>query len=123
MSQIDLTGKFKSALNKISKKDPKLFAEVNERIKLLEDDYTDQLDIKQIHSINGKYKIQEIVIKYPSSYRVFYIQVKIDGDSILLVDGRRKKVTKFKADYFKELDKCIEDHLNDWKYNFNVSLE
>ncbi|MBK5263220.1 MAG: hypothetical protein JJE17_11745 [Peptostreptococcaceae bacterium] len=113
MSQMDLTNKFKSVLKKLSKNDPELFAEVHERMKLLEDGYTEQLTIKPINRENGKYKIQEIVINYPSSFRVFYIQVKMDGDNILLVDGQRKKVRKFKPNYFKQLDKCIKEHLND----------
>ena len=111
MSRIYVTNKFKKSFSKISKKDPKLFAEANEQIKLLGDGYNEQLTIKPINRKNGKYKIQEIVIKYPSSFRVFYIQVKIEYDDILLVDCRRKKVRKFKSDYFVNLDKCIDEHL------------
>lgn len=110
LSQIDLTNKFKNSLRKIAKKDPKLFAEINEKIKLLEEGYTELLTIKPIRRRNGKYRIQEIVIRYPSSFRVFYIQIQIKGNKILLVDGQRKKVSKFKEGYFTMLDKCIEEH-------------
>ena len=111
MFQIDLTNRFKGSLEKIAKTDKILFAEVNERIKLLAEGYIEQLTIKPIKRKDGQYKVQEIVIRYPSSFRVFYIHVRMDEDAILLVDCRRKKVQKFPSEYFKDLDKCIEKHL------------
>lgn len=92
--------------------------EIAHKLEELENENFDALTIKPIVRKKG-YDIQEIVIKSPSSYRVFYFEIAI-GDKIWIVDGRRKKVNAFDSSYFKILDKRIEKILegekneNEW---------
>ncbi|KDR96805.1 ParE toxin of type II toxin-antitoxin system, parDE [Peptoclostridium litorale DSM 5388] len=109
MYTIKLTKQAEKELKKLAKEDAQLFAEVNQKIKYLGEGKVEQLDIKPIRRKNKKNKILEIRIKYPSSYRVFYIEVEEVGSEILIVAGRRKKVDAFDDKYFRQLDKRIDN--------------
>ena len=110
MYQIDKTNRYGNALKKLASKDKQLFAEVLKKTELLKKGINEGLVLKPIMRKTGKYEIQEIVIRQPSSYRVFFVIFKVERNKILLVDGRKKKVPKFKSEYFKILDKCIDEH-------------
>lgn len=108
---IKMSSKADKALRAIAKEDKKLFAEIIQKIKLLESGKFEQLDIESIKRSKEKYKIKEIRIFHPGSYRIFYIHINNECNEILIVDGQRKKVDKFNSNYFKTLDKCIENEL------------
>jgi predicted nucleic acid-binding Zn-ribbon protein len=108
---IGITSKAKHAFNKLKKNDDNLLAEIFKKIELLEKGKLEALDIRHIKRKNGKHRIEEIRIRQPSSYRVFYIHLLWKRNEIIIVDGRKKKVGKFPPTYFKELDKCIDEYL------------
>ncbi|MBK5252369.1 MAG: type II toxin-antitoxin system RelE/ParE family toxin [Peptostreptococcaceae bacterium] len=110
-TSIEITSKAEHAFIKLQKKDGILLAEIMKKIEMLEKGKPEALDIRPIIRKNGDYKINEIRIKHPNSYRLFYIQVYQNEDKIIIVDGRKKKVGKFPLKYFKELDKCINTYL------------
>lgn len=111
MKEITIIKPADKELRKIKTEDKKLFAEIRYKLEQLAKGNYDALNIKPIKRKNG-YHIQEIVIKSPNSYRVFYFEIAIK-DKIWIIDGRRKKVNAFDSAYFKVLDKRIEAILED----------
>lgn len=108
-----MTKRYEKAFKIIINEDKKLAAEIIKHVELLEKDKLEQLNLDYIKRSKPKYKIMEIIIKSPQSYRVFYVYLTISGTDILLVDGRRKKVDRFSSDYFKELDKVIDVYISE----------
>jgi len=107
---IDITDRAKKALKKLVNKDNELLAEINNKIIQLAKGNHELLDLKPIKRKKKKYNINEIRIKSPISYRVFYVHIFEKNNNILIVDGRKKKVSKFKSKYFDQLDLCITEH-------------
>ena len=113
MVEIEITKQAKKELSKLKDEDKKLFAEVRHKLEQLQKGNYEALNIKPIIRKKG-YNIQEIVIKSPGSYRIFYFEIVIK-DKIWIIDGRRKKVDAFDSEYFRVLDKRIEVILEDEK--------
>ena len=109
---IKTTPKIEKELAQIAKKDKKLFAEIYQKMNYIKNGNFEQLDIRKIKREKGKFNILEIRIMGSHSYRIFYIHLNQETHSILLVDGRKKKVNAFKSKYFRELDNYIETYLN-----------
>ena len=110
---IEYTSRMEKALRQISKEDKKLFAEIFKRIEFFKNGEHDRLDIAPIKRKQGKYKISEIKIKSPESYRIFYVCIDEKNKKIVFIDGKRKKVQAFKESYFKILDIAIENYLDE----------
>lgn len=110
--KVELTDKAKKAMKKLAGKNKELFAEVHKKIEQFAKGNYELLDLKPIIRKSKKNKIKEIRIKSPGSYRVFYIHISEENNSILIVDGREKKIRKFSFSYFDTLDQCIEEHFN-----------
>ena len=98
-------------IRKLTVKDPKLAAEVITRIQQLGNREFEKLEIRPIIRKNGKYKIQEIKIFHPSSFRIFYVEIFENDDCTYIIDCKKKKVNKFDNSYFKTLDRCLEREL------------
>lgn len=108
---VDLTEKAKKSFKKLNGKDNALLAEVKKKLDLLAKGEFDSLTIKLIVRKKKTFKIKEIVIKSPNSYRIFYIHILERNNEILIVDGRKKKARKFSSSYFDKLDICIKNYL------------
>ena len=112
---IEYTSKMEKALKKIAKDNKKLFAEIYKKIEFFQNGEHEKLDLAPIIRKKGKYKISEIRIKSPESYRVFYVSIDEKNNRVIFIDGRRKKVQAFKASYYDTLDKALEIYLDDEK--------
>tara|TARA_Y100001933_G_scaffold102139_1_gene102682 strand:- start:1151 stop:1498 length:348 start_codon:yes stop_codon:yes gene_type:complete len=113
MHEIHLTSQAEKDFKKLQRSDRLLLAEVLKRIKLLENGKFENLDIKSIKRKNAKHKLLEIRIKYPNSYRIFYIELKTKSNGFLILSGRKKKVDKFNEDYFEVLDERADEFMQD----------
>lgn len=100
------------AIKQISKENKKLFAEIVKKIEFFQNGEHEKLDLSPIKRKAGKYKLCEIKIKGPESYRIFYVSIDEQNKRIILIDGKRKKVQAFKASYFAVLDKTIDQYLD-----------
>lgn len=107
---IELTNRAEKALKKLNSKDKPLLAEVYKKLGLLEKGTLEGLDIRPIVRKDGLYAIQEIRIRNPRSYRVFYWRISKSDNKILIVDGQEKKKRRFPSKYFKMLDHCIKEY-------------
>ena len=100
------------AIKQISNESKKLFAEIVKKIEFFQNGEHEKLDLSPIKRKNGKYKISEMKIKSPESYRIFYVSIDEQKKRIILIDGKRKKVQAFKASYFTVLDKTLDQYLD-----------
>lgn len=98
-------------LKKLITKDSELSAAVVARIQQLKNGELEKLDIRPIIRKDGKYKIQEIRIFNPNSFRIFYVEIFEKDGCTYVIDCRKKKVNKFDSQYFKTLDRCLEGEL------------
>lgn len=109
---IEYTAKMEKALRTMANENKKLFAEIVKKIEFFQNGEHEKLDLAPIKRKNGKYKICEIKIKNPESYRVFYVSIDEKKKRVIFIDGKRKKVQAFKANYYDMLDKSLESYLN-----------
>jgi len=98
-------------LKKLPTKDPELSAEVYTRIQQLRNGEFEKLNIRPIIRKNGKYKMKEIRIFNPNSFRIFFVEIFEKDGCTYVIDCRKKKVDKFDSEYFKTLDRCLESEL------------
>ena len=70
---IEYTSKMEKALRQIAKEDRKLFAEIVKKIEFFQKGEHEKLTLAPIKRNQAKYKISEIKIKSPESYRIFYV--------------------------------------------------
>ncbi len=103
--------KAEKAIKKLNTEDPKLVAEVIKRLDFLQHREFNRLDIEQIKRKNGKYKIQEIRIFHPGSLRVFFVEIFEAEGCTYIIDCRKKKKDRFDSEYFRNLDKYLENEL------------
>lgn len=109
---IEYTTKMEKALRQVAKQDKKLFAEIAKKLEFFKNGEYEKLDLAPIKRKNGMYKISEIRIKSPESYRIFYVAIDEEKQRVIFVDGKRKKVNAFKNSYFNTLDKAIDDYIS-----------
>lgn len=108
---LEYTPKMEKALREIAKEDKRLFAEIAKKIGFLQNGELEKLDLSPIHRKHGKHQINEIRIKSPESYRVFYVCFDRKNNRYILVDGRRKKVQAFSSAYFQTLDAAVDRYI------------
>ena len=116
---VEYTSKMEKALRQIAKEDKKLFAEIVKKIEFFQKGEHEKLTLAPIKRKQAKYKISEIKIKSPESYRIFYVCIDEKNKRVVFLDGQRKKVQAFKDDYFKVLDKALDIYLDEVKGDKN----
>lgn len=112
MYKVELTKKAEKTFKKLAQKEKKLIATIYMKFEQLESGNFDALNIKAIKRKHGKYKINEVKIRYPSEFRIFYVCLNDFYKLILIVDGKKKKVNSLSSEYFTMLDSCIDKYLN-----------
>jgi len=78
----------------------------------LENEEYDKLEIETITGVKLNNRIQEIKIKSPQSVRIFYSTFTKNGRVHIVVAIERKKKDRFSSDFFKMLDKRIDQELD-----------
>ena len=116
---IEYTSKMEKALRQIAKEDRKLFAEIVKKIEFFQKGEHEKLTLAPIKRNQAKYKISEIKIKSPESYRIFYVCIDEKNKRVVFFFFQRKKVQAFKDDYFKVLDIALDIYLDEVKGDKN----
>lgn len=102
---IEYTSKMEKALRQIAKEDKKLFAEIVKKIEFFQKGEHEKLTLAPIKRKQAKYKISEIKIKSPESYRIFYVCIDEKNKRVVFLDGQRKKFKHLKMIILKSLIK------------------